>query len=184
MSQKRFIIVHGWAGAPDQLWFPWLKQELEKRGCQVELPTLPNAFFPKIEEWVPFLSEFVKEPDERTYFIGHSTGCQTILRYLETLPDNVKVGGVILVAPFLTLDTLEREFMRPWVETAIDFEKVKLHASNIVTIFSENDFMVPIRNKELFEISLPSKMVVVKNYNHFITMKELPLVLEEAEKWL
>lgn len=150
----------------------------------MEVPALPNPFFPKIEEWVPFLSGVVKEADEHTYFVGHSTGCQTILRYLESLPANVKIGGAILVAPFLELYDLEKEFMKPWLETAIDFEKIKLHADNIVTIFSENDFMVPIKNKELFEKSLSAKAVVVKNYNHFITMKELPLVLKEVEKWL
>ncbi|KKQ37224.1 MAG: hypothetical protein US53_C0024G0012, partial [Candidatus Woesebacteria bacterium GW2011_GWA1_37_7] len=47
---------------------------------------------PKIKEWVPFLQENMSNPDEETHFVGHSIGCQTILRYLETLSEKTKVG--------------------------------------------------------------------------------------------
>ena len=27
---KRVFIIHGWDGYPEEGWFPWLKEELEK----------------------------------------------------------------------------------------------------------------------------------------------------------
>ncbi|MBU4141279.1 hypothetical protein KKE99_00155, partial [Patescibacteria group bacterium] len=32
MNQKRIFIIHGWEGAPESNWFPWLKKQLEKQG--------------------------------------------------------------------------------------------------------------------------------------------------------
>ena len=55
---------------------------------------MPNPGEPSIEAWVPFLEKNVKNVDADTYLIGHS-GCQTILRYLATLPADQKAGGVL-----------------------------------------------------------------------------------------
>src|SRR3989338_6493172 len=90
---KRAFIIHGWDGYPDEGWFPWLKAELEKNGFQVHVPAMPESAEPKIETWVSHLSKAVGDVDENTYFVGHSIGCQTILRFLESLPADKKVGG-------------------------------------------------------------------------------------------
>ena len=79
---KRVFIVHGWDGYPEEGWFPWLKKELEAKDFEVYVPQLPDAENPRIYKWVPKLAEIVGVPDEQTYFIGHSMGCQTIARYL------------------------------------------------------------------------------------------------------
>ena len=89
---KRVYIIHGWAGYPEECWFLWLKDEMEKHGIKAEVPLMPEAEAPKIDKWVPFLENLVKNPDEDTYLVGHSIGVQTILRYLEKA--DTKVGGV------------------------------------------------------------------------------------------
>lgn len=88
--KKRVIIVHGWDGYPEEGWFPWLKQQLKARGFEVIVPQLPNADEPHIERWVPALSEAVGTPDEQMYFVGHSMGCQAIVRYLAALPADTR----------------------------------------------------------------------------------------------
>lgn len=35
---KRVVIAHGWDGHPNEIWFPWLKAELEKREFEVIIP--------------------------------------------------------------------------------------------------------------------------------------------------
>lgn len=87
-------------GYPNENWFPWLKKELEKSNFEVFVPQLPESGNPRIQNWVPKLAESVGVPDEQTYFVGHSLGCQTITRYLESLPKNIKVGGAVFVAGF------------------------------------------------------------------------------------
>ena len=42
----------------------------------------------------------VEDLNENTNFIGHSIGCQTIMRYLET-KEVCKIGGILFVAPWL-----------------------------------------------------------------------------------
>lgn len=77
---KRVIIVHRWEGGSYDDWRPWLKTELEKRDFEVLIPDMPDTDIPVIEKWVHRLANIVGTPDSDTYFIGHSIGCQTILR--------------------------------------------------------------------------------------------------------
>ena len=131
---KRVFIIHGWDGYPEEGWFPWLKKELEQKGFQVYIPAMPEPAEPKIEAWVSYLSEIVGDVDGDTFFVGHSIGCQAILRYLESLSADKKIGGTVLVAGWLTrltgdLGAGEMEIARPWIETPIDHDKIKKNLS-------------------------------------------------------
>lgn len=97
---KRVFIVHGWGGFPQKGWFPWLKNKLENRGFIVQIPPMPDTENPNMKPWVNHLAKIVGTPDKNCYFIGHSLGCITILRYLESLKTNQKIGGAVLVAGF------------------------------------------------------------------------------------
>jgi hypothetical protein len=108
--KPRVILVHGWDGSPEGGWFPWLKKEMENKGFKVLAPQLPKPEEPRISNWVPKIKEAVGEPDEQTYFVGHSMGCQAIARYLAALPEGTKVGGAVFVAGFFkSLTGLEDE---------------------------------------------------------------------------
>ncbi len=167
---KRAIIVHGWEGFPEEAWFPWLKSELEKRGFEVHVPAMPDASVPVIEKWVPKLAEVVGTPDEETYFIGHSVGVQTILRYLESI--DVHVGGVLSVVGWFTLipesleDEESKKIAEPWLTRPIDDEKVKRNAGSVSAIFSDNDPFVGLENKEMFEKRLGAETAVLHGKGH------------------
>src|SRR3989344_1572483 len=136
---KRFFIVHGWGGRPDKGWLKWLNIELTKRGFEVHAERMPNPDYPKIKEWIDYLKKIAANPDEDTYFIGHSIGCQTILRYIESLPDKTKFGGVFFIAGWLKLKNLETEkeklVVKPWLEEKINFNKIKTKVSKIIALF-------------------------------------------------
>lgn len=168
---KRVFIIHGWGGYPREGWQDWLSTELEKRGFQIFCLAMPDTDNPRIETWVPTLAEAVGEADENTFFVSHSIGCQTILRYLEGLKDDKKTGGAVFVAGWLNLKGLEtkeeKELARLWLEKPIDFLKVKKHTKKFVAIFSDNDPYVPLSDKDLFKSLLSAKIVVEKNKEHF-----------------
>lgn len=167
---KRVFIIHGWDGHPDEQWFPWLKQSLEEKGCRVEVPQMPDPEIPRIETWVPFLASIASETDSETYFVGHSIGVQTILRYLETVEGHA--GGVVSVAGFfeLTPSSLESKEVvnvaTPWLTTPMDIQKIKTHAGHITAIFSDNDKYVSPNNVQRFENDLGAKSVVLHDKGH------------------
>lgn len=184
---KKAYIVHGWDGYPEEGWFPWLKKELEAKGFEVVVPHLPNPGEPRIAAWVPKLKEVAGIPDEETYFIGHSMGCQTIVRYLEELPEEITIGGAVFVAGFLRgLKDLEdddvvQSVANEWLTAPINLEAVRLRMPKSVAIFSDNDPYVPLDNKIEFEEKLGSKIVVEHAMGHFsgsTGTEKLPSVLK------
>ena len=186
---KRVFIIHGWGGHPSEAWFPSVKKELEEKGFEVQVPTMPDVGGnPEIESRVNFLKDLVGEPDQNTYFIGHSIGCQTIARYLETLSVETLVGGAVFVAGWFTLKDLddyeeeERQVALQWIETPIDFEKVRTVCSKSVAIFTKDDPFVDVGNAKFYEERFGSKIIILESGGHLndeSNTKELPVVLEE-----
>lgn len=170
---KRVFIVHGWDGHPGEGWFPWLKNELEAKDFEVFVPQLPEAQSPRIFNWVPALAAAVGEADEETFFVGHSMGCQTIARYLESLPEGRQVGGAVFVAGFFKrLSGLEDDADvqatdKHWLGAPLDLAKVKSHLPKSVTIFSDDDPFVPLDNQDDFRDKLGSKIVIESAKGHF-----------------
>jgi len=187
--RKRVFIIHGWDGYPEEGWFPWLKKELEARDFSVFAPQLPKPDEPRIKNWVPKLQEEAGEPDQQTYFVGHSMGCQAIARYLATLPEGVKAGGAVFVAGFfkrltnLEDDDVVRSVADEWLKTPLNLKVVKGHLKESVAIFSDDDPYVPLDNKEEFANMLASKIIVERGQGHFSGSTgtvELPIVLESV----
>ena len=186
---KRVFIIHGWDGYPEEGIFPWLKQELESRNFEVYNPAMPNPIKPVIEEWVPFLAQKVGKPDENTFLFGHSIGCQTILRYLQSLPKNSKIGGVVLLAPWvhLTDDAFEDEedkiTAKPWLETPLNWDEIKARTAGFAAIFSDNDPLVPLDDSDIFKNKLGAKIIIEQDKGHFSGgdgITELPSALNSV----
>ena len=142
---------------------------MELRDFEVVVPEMPNTDEPVIEEWVGHLKEIVRDVDEETYFIGHSIGCQAIMRFLETL--DVKVGGLVFVAGFFNLPYLEtqeeKDIAKPWLEKPIDTDKIKKMSKKITCIFSDNDPDVPLSDADLFKERLGAEIIVEHEKGHF-----------------
>ncbi|MDO8548174.1 MAG: alpha/beta hydrolase [bacterium] len=180
---KRVFIVHGWDGTPQEPLFVWLKHRLEEEGYQVQVPAMPDSAYPRIDPWVAHLAEVVGDVDENTFFVGHSIGAQAVLRYLETLPEGKKVGGVVFIAGWFTVKNIqEMEVVEPWLKTPIDFEKIKSHTRKFFAVFSDNDTWVPLGNKDFFEKNLGAETAVESQKGHFTEadgVRDLPVVLKK-----
>lgn len=181
--QKRIFIIHGWEGSPNSNWFPWLKENLDNVGIKVEALEMPSPNDPVMSEWVGHIKSAVGEPDENMYLIGHSLGVIAILRYLESLGDEEKIGGVILVAGFP--EPIGYEELNSFFETPLDYEKVKAHAKKFIAIHSDNDPYVPTRNGELLRDNLGAELIFIENGGHLNAgdgFFELPIVLEKIKE--
>lgn len=177
------IIVHGYKGKPETNWKPWLKAELEAKGWTVDVPEMPSTEHPIAAAWNAKLAEAVGEPNADTYLIGHSLGCITILRYLETLPENQKVGGIILIAGF------GERFARyhsgshdSFFDHELNWHAIRKHCDNFVAIHSEDDSLVEPAQLKLFEDKLGAKAILAQGMGHFGSADgvfEVPLVRDE-----
>lgn len=183
--QKRVFIIHGWDGYPEEGWFPWLKKELEQRGFLVTVPAMPNPSEPKINTWISFLAKLVGKADESTYFVGHSIGCQTIIRYLQTLPLGTKIGGAVFVAGWYNLKNLETEeekrIASPWLNEPKDDVKIRGAVNRAVAIFSDDDPFVIPENQAFWKERVGTRIIVEHNRGHFAGddgITELPSALE------
>ena len=122
--------------------------------------------------------------------MGHSIGCQTILRYLET-KEITKIGGILFVAPWLDLlpkaieDEDSYNIAQPWINTPIDFEKIKKFTNNISCIFSNDDYFVSLKQEQEFKNRLNAETIIVSNKGHISqddNVFELPEILELCKR--
>ncbi len=190
MQKKRVVIVHGRKSNPEDCWFPWLRRELEARGFEVVVPALPQADHPMREVWVPAILEAVGKIDEHTLFVGHSIGCQAILRIIEELPEGQTIAGAVFVGGFFDHVTGLRDgipvkkYYISWFGESLNIDAVRARMKKSVAIFSDNDPFIPLDNKEGYREKVGSEIVVLHNMGHFNKthdgITELPLVLEKV----
>ncbi len=184
---KRVVIVHAWGETPQSCWYPWLRQQLESKGAEVFVPAMPNTDEPQIDAWVNKLSDIVPSPNEDTIFIGHSIGCQTILRYLSGFLKNTHVGDVLFVAPWTHVMGLSSDSQRiadPWVMTSFDWGKAKACVASFTALFSDNDEWVPLSEQQLFQEKLGAATKLFASAGHFDQQTEFPELLSAVRQSL
>ena len=182
---KKVFIVHCWGGSSNSNWYPWIKVELEKRNFQVNILKMPDSDNPKIEKWVDFLENTIKLEDlnEDTYFIGHSIGCQAIMRYLSNLELGASIGGILFVAGWFDLDNLEtpeeKRVAKSWIQTPIDFDKIIEKTNNINVLISKDEpYGLVDENSLLFKEKLKAEVFMTEDYGHFVD-QEMPVILDK-----
>ena len=108
--QRNVFIFHGTEGYPEENWFPWLKEKLEAKSCNVIVPQFPTPpIIPaKITEWFDVLKQYEKYIDENSIIVGHSLGGVFTLRILEKIKNPIKAvfltGTPIGIKPLLNYE--------------------------------------------------------------------------------
>lgn len=117
MNHYRILIIAGMGCSPVRRcnWYEWLEKELLKKVFNVILEQMPDPYAARESYWVPFIRETLKV-DKDTILIGHSSGCQAIMRLIE----KDKVHGVILVSACHTdlgmeIERASEYYNRPWL---------------------------------------------------------------------
>ena len=177
---KLAVIVHRWGGTPVSDWYPWLRRELEDRGYDVQVPSMPNTEVPEITPWVSCLKTTLADsPAQEILLVGHSIGCQTIVRYLgeAVLPVNraLFVAGWVQLAG---LDEEEQVIAEPWLTDPIKTAAAKSKLGSGTAFFSRDDPLVPLSNQDFFADKLGSQIVILDGYGHFDLDSEIVQIPE------
>lgn len=165
---KNAFIFHGTEGYPEENWFPWLKQELEKLDYKVYVPHFPSPpIIPaKIAEWFDILKNYEKYINKDTILIGHSLGGIFTLRLLEKLEHPVKaaifVGTPIGSSPILNYDR-DNSFSG----FSFDWNTIIKKAKNFLVFQSDDDPYVSLGNGEQLAKNLNVTLNFVPNAGHF-----------------
>ena len=102
------------------------------------------------------------------------------MRYLEKLPKNKIIGGCVFVAGWFNLINLSKEetqIAHPWINTNIDFERIRRHTNNFLCIFSDDDPSVHLSESEIFKDKIGAKIIIKKNEKHFNDTKEIKEII-------
>lgn len=161
---KNVLILHGTGGNSKENWFPWLKNELLKKGYKVWLPDLPGANKPDIPRYNQFI--FSKwQFDHDSILIGHSSGAVAILGLLQKLPKDTVIEKAILVAGFK--DDLNWEELKMLFKKPFNWEKIKKQAKEFILIHSDNDPYVDLEHGKFLKEKLRGKLVILPGRGHF-----------------
>lgn len=163
---------------PEDHWYPWLKQELEKKGYEVWVPQLPDTNAPQLSKWVPFIMKDGRF-NEETVIIGHSAGGACVLAVLEDI--NTKIAQAIVVAGFSFYPGGD-DIVKP----SYDWQKIQNNVGEFIIVTSDNDPYGhdEIRGRVMLEMLAKegSVQILMKGQKHFSTKddpkyKEFPLLL-------
>lgn len=195
------VIFHGSFGNPKENWFPYLKNNLEKKGHRVITPQFPvdtwntvvekrEGYLSPIQNLQNWLDTFEKDvlpilPKGNLVFIGHSISSVFMLHVVEKF--YLQLEKAIFVSPFLsTLPKWEFNTVNgTFYKTDFDFEKLKQRIPERIAVYSDNDPYVPQEKFEEFIGLTESKPVEVKGGGHLNAKAgfiEFPLLLDLIQK--
>lgn len=183
---KKVFMVHGFRGEPNGGWRPWLMRELAKidiYACSLPMPT-PDE--PVMKEWTNTISNNIGEPNEEIFLVGHSLGVPAILRYLETLQTNQRIGGVVLVSG--VIHKIPKDIYKSvnsFLEIPFNFDKIKNVCNNFSIIHGDDDPNVSFKEAEELSQIFNCNLISIPNGKHLngsAGIYELPEVLEVLKK--
>src|SRR4030042_2414130 len=185
----KIFIIHGSYGNPQENWFPWLKQELEKLGHTGFVPGFPTPKNQSLENWERVFEEYIEKVDGNTIFVGHSLGPAFILSVLENLENPKPVKACFFVAGFIGLlnnsefDGLNRAFS----VREFNWSKIKENCQRFYLYHSDNDPYVPLEKAKELSKKLNCELKIIKGAGHFnktAGYTEFELLLEDIKKEL
>jgi hypothetical protein len=164
----KIFLFHCWGGNGRSCWSGWLADQLIvlSPGSRVLLPDFPNTSNPELEEWLATTRKPVPrfEPKDDWVLVGHSLGCPTILRLLESFDDSERVKAVVLVAGFAK--DLGISEIRNFVNRDFDWKKIRKKAKKFIVINSDNDPFIELSEGERMAKLLGAEFIVEHDAGH------------------
>lgn len=164
---SNIILIHGAYGSPDENWFPWLKEELEKLNCKVFIPRFPTPKDQNLNSWLKVFGDYKKLLDKDSVLIDHSLGPAFILTILENLDHPIK--ACFLVAGFTGLLNNEEfdKINKTISDRNFNFDKIINNCKQFFVYGSDNDPYVPLEKEKELASNLKTELKLIKGAGHF-----------------
>ncbi len=173
-----FILIHSTGGSPGEVFYPWLRKELERRGYKVYAPFFPTPIGQTLERWMKEFEPYWQQVNEETIFIGRSIGAPFVLRLLEKSPAKVKAAALVCgFCSDLGLDEF-RQLTDSFIKGGFNWSRIRKNCGRFFIYNSDNDRFIPAGKGEELAKNLGAKLMLVKGADHFF-MDEFPQLLED-----
>ncbi len=165
---------------PDETFYKWLRESLEKKGHKVYQPFFSTPINQNLEKWMREFKPYKQYVTKDTIFMGKSIGPAFILRLLEKSP--VKVRGAFLVAGFCSHIGLEEynNLIGTFVDKKFNWEKIRSNCDRFFVYASDNDRYVELKYTKILAKNLHTRIKLVKGADHF-WMSKFPQLLKDIE---
>lgn len=170
------LILHKFGGSPNDLWYPWVKEQLESAGHSVLIPQLPNPSEPKLAQWLKAAKDAYKSfnPD---IIIGHSLGGALALKLAQEVGQEGKIKKIILVAPPVHAKEGEKLHRTEFFEEPIKWEILKSLAIKYTVFHSIDDPSVPADHAQIVRDKLEANYKLFFDRGHFL-QQDFPELIE------
>lgn len=184
----RAVLLHGTDGSPDYNWFPWLEDELARRGYEVFSPLLPDNHTPNRDNYENFLRKSGWD-FSNNLIIGHSSGATTALNLLDADWFPV-VKSTILVGLFLNerllpgVDWYEAgQFDKLFPENGYDIARLQSRSSSLVFLHGSDDPYCSVDDARDFAEKVGGRMEVIDKGLHLSSNRtQLPEILKYIDE--
>ena len=165
---SNYFIIHGSFGSPFANWFPYLRNEIEKRGLVVYTPDFPiGVGYQNYTNWSKMLESYVSAGliNENTTIYAHSIAPIFICHFL--VEHNIKVNKLVFVCGFNNYLGINEEYDN--VNETMYFDKledIKKYANEIICFYSKNDPYVKYDVEKEFADTIATKQIIIDDGGH------------------
>ncbi len=144
-------------------WKPLLRENLGEE-YEVFIPTMPNKYNAKYEEWKIWFEKIIPQLNDGLILIGHSLGASFLIKYLSENEIQRVIKALFLVGTPYDVDCFGfglASFALP--------EKINMPTKNIFLYHSKDDFVVPFSAFEKYKVIFPNAIFKeFEDRTHFI----------------
>lgn len=165
---NNYLLVHGSFGSPFVNWFPYLRNEIEKRNLVVYTPDFPTGVgYQNYNNWESVLESYVRAGliNKDTVIYAHSIAPIFVCHFL--VNHKIKVKRLISVCGFNNYFGINEEYDNVNRTMYFDnLEEVKKYAEEIVCLYSKNDPYVKYDAEKKFADTIATKQIVIEDGGH------------------
>jgi len=160
------FIFHGTAGWPEENWFPWLKQKLEEKDCEVIVPQFPTPEGQSLQAWLDVFQKFEGKITDDTIMIGHSLGGVFLLRLMENFLEPIK-AAIFVGTPIGIGQLKNQQSDNNFSGFDFNWDNIKNKAKQVMVYQSDTDPYVPLENGKHLAKHFGINMAFIPNAGHF-----------------
>lgn len=180
---KNILLVHGYNGVP--LIFDYFKNEFSNMGYNVVVPDFPVQDKISVKGYFDVFDKYKSVFADDLVVIAHSIGNPMFLKYISK--NKIKIKKYISLAGFcdnfVTKNAVLNKILRKSPLTQRQIDDAIEFASERISIYSDNDHIVPLKVLKDFCAKIKSKPVFINGIGHMgkkSGLTQLPQVVKHC----